>query len=85
MSCLEVRVPSETYALLERAAEIEGQTLSDFVVSAAREAAVRTVDQVERLRLPASDQRLLAEAILDPPTPNRALVRAIKRRQQLLG
>jgi hypothetical protein len=37
---LEARLPNDVHALLKRAAEIEGRTLTDFVVSAAREAAL---------------------------------------------
>jgi len=82
---MSVHFPSETHSLLKRAAEIKGQTIEDFVVSAAREAAARVIEQVDVLRLPAIDQGLLAEAILASPAPNRALVRATKRRHQLLG
>lgn len=84
-SRLEARLPSETYTLLKRAAEIEGRTLSDFVVSAAREAASRTIEKAEVLRLAVDDQKLFAATILNPPAPNAALKRAAKRRRQLLG
>jgi uncharacterized protein (DUF1778 family) len=43
----EARLPNDVYALLKRAAEIEGRTLTDFVVSAAREAACRTIEATE--------------------------------------
>lgn len=82
---LEARLPAETYAMLKRAAEIEGRTLSDFVVSAAREAASRTIEQAQVLRLSAKDQRLFAETILNPPAPNAALKRMAKRHRELFG
>lgn len=82
---LEARLPAEIYAILKRAAEIEGRTLSDFVVAAAREAATRTIEQTEVLRLSAEDQRLFAEAILNPPAPNGAMKRAAKRHRELFG
>jgi uncharacterized protein (DUF1778 family) len=40
---LEARLPNEVHALLKRAAEIEGRTLTDFVVSVVPEAACRTI------------------------------------------
>jgi uncharacterized protein (DUF1778 family) len=82
---LEARLPAETYAILKRAAELEGRTLSDFVVAAAREAATRTIEQTEVLRLSAKDQKLFAKAILNPPAPNAALKRAAKRHRELFG
>lgn len=38
-------------AVLKRAAEIEGRTLTDFVVAAAHEAAKRTIEDNEVIRL----------------------------------
>ena len=37
----------QVHSLLKRAAEIQGRTLSDFVVSVAREAALRVVEDAE--------------------------------------
>ncbi len=85
ISRLEARLPAETYALLKRAAQLPGRTLSDFVVSAAREAAARTIEEAEVLRLAVNDQKLFAEAILHPPRPTAAVRRAAKRRRELLG
>ena len=82
---LEARLPIDVHALLKRAAEIEGRTLTDFVVAAAREAACRTVEQAEIVRLSVEDQRRIAEAILDPPKPAPALRRAFKRHRELFG
>jgi uncharacterized protein (DUF1778 family) len=82
---LEARLPSEVYATLKRAAEIEGRTLSDFVVSAAREAASRTIEEAEVIRLSVQDQKLFVESILNPPAPNAALKRMAKRHRELLG
>lgn len=82
---LEARLPADIYAILRRAAEIEGRTLSDFVVSAAREAASRTIEGTDVLRLSVEDQQQFAEAILHPPKPNAALRRASKRHRGLFG
>ena len=82
---LEARLPADVHALLKRAAEIEGRTLTDFVVTAAREAACRTIEETDILRLSVEDQRQIAEAILNPPSPTPALRRAFKRRRELFG
>jgi uncharacterized protein (DUF1778 family) len=50
---LEARIAPETHALLKRAADLEGRSLTDFVVSAALIAARRTIDRSDILRLSA--------------------------------
>jgi uncharacterized protein (DUF1778 family) len=65
--------------------ELQGRTLTDFVVTAAREAAWRAIEEAEIIRLSIEDQRRIAEAILNPPKRAPALRRAFKRRRQLFG
>jgi uncharacterized protein (DUF1778 family) len=85
VSRLEARLPSDIHAMLKRAAEIEGRTLTDFVVSAAREAASRTIEQTEILRVSAEDQQRIADALLNPPAPSPAMQRAFRRHLELFG
>jgi uncharacterized protein (DUF1778 family) len=82
---LEARLPAEVYAQLKRAAEIQGRSLTDFVVSAAQEAACRTIEAAEVVRLSVEDQARFAAAILDPPEPTEALRRAFAHRRELGG
>jgi uncharacterized protein (DUF1778 family) len=82
---LEARLPADVHALLKRAAEMQGRTLTDFVVTAAREEACRTIEQAEIIRLSVDGQRQIAEAILNPPEPTEALRRAFIRRRDLFG
>ena len=82
---LEARLPADVHALLKRAAEVQGRTLTDFVVTAAREAAIRAIEEVEIIRLSAKDQRVIADVILHPPKPTAALRRAFQRRKKLFG
>jgi len=70
---------------LKRAAEIQGRTLTDFVVASADEAACRAIEQTEIIRLSAEDQRQIAKAILNPPKPTPALRRAARRYRELFG
>uniref|UniRef100_I2PYG3 DUF1778 domain-containing protein n=1 Tax=Desulfovibrio sp. U5L TaxID=596152 RepID=I2PYG3_9BACT len=81
---LEARLPREVHALLKRAADLQGRSLTDFVVAAASEAARRAIEDMEIIRLAAADQRRLAEALLTPPAPAPALVRAFKRHGRLV-
>jgi uncharacterized protein (DUF1778 family) len=82
---LEERLPSDVHALLKRAGEIEWRTLTDFVVSAAREADCRTIAATEMIRLSVEDQRRIAEALLNPPEPTTALKKAFRQRRKFLG
>jgi uncharacterized protein (DUF1778 family) len=76
---LEARLPASVYALLERAAALQGRTLSDFVVSAAHDAAQRTIQDERIIRQCVEDQTRFAQALIDPPAPNAALARAMRR------
>jgi uncharacterized protein (DUF1778 family) len=81
---LAARIPPELHALIKHAAEISGRSMTDFVVEAATAAAQRAVEQSNVMRLSVADSQVLAEALLNPPTPNSALERAFVRRTQLL-
>ena len=82
---LEARLPREVMKRLKRAAEIRGRTLTDFVVSAADEAACRALEETEIIRLSIEGQRQIAAAILNPPAPTAALKKAAKRYCELFG
>jgi len=61
---------------LKWAAELQGRSLTDVVVSAAHEAAQRAIAEQAILRWSAEDQRRFAEALIQPPAPNAALNKA---------
>ena len=82
---LEARVPPEVHALLKRAAELEGRTLTDFVVSAASAAARQTIEDAEIIRLSQEGQKAFVEALLDPPQPAPAMERAFKNREAFIS
>ena len=76
---LEARLPASVHALLKRAAELKGCSISDFVVSAAQDAVQRAIEDNGIIRLSAQDQARFAEALINPPAPNAALKRAMRR------
>lgn len=81
---LEARITPDALAILKRAAEIQGRSLSDFVVAAAQEAAQKTIAETQIIRLAVEDQRALADALLNPPEPNAGLRRARDAHQRLI-
>jgi uncharacterized protein (DUF1778 family) len=81
---IEARIAPDALMLVKRAAELQGRSLSDFVVAAAREAASRAIDEAQIIRLCVEDQRVFAQAVLDPPSPSPALLRAAKAHRELI-
>ena len=73
------RVSSEQKRLLQRGAEIRGQTLTEFVVAAAQEAATRAIVDHEVIELSVRDSRAFAEGMLNPPPINETLRAAARR------
>lgn len=80
----EARIESDVHAAIRRAAELQGRTMTDFVVSAAREAAQRAIADAEVIRLSLADSQRFADAILSPAEPVDALERAIASHDHLL-
>lgn len=81
---IEARIAPDALANVKHAAEIQGRSVSDFVVAAAEEAANRTIERAQIIRLSVEDQRVFAEAILNPPKPTTALRRDFRRHQKLI-
>jgi len=81
---LEARISLDLHAMLKRAAELQGRTMTDFVVAAVQDAAQQAIEKAEVIRLSLADQECFAQALLSPPPPTPALERAMARRSQLL-
>ncbi|MFZ5506649.1 MAG: DUF1778 domain-containing protein [Pseudomonadota bacterium] len=81
---LEARISTDLHGMLKRAAELQGRTMTDFVVAAVQDAAQRAIEQAEVVRLSMADQACFAQALLSPPPAAPALERAFARRDALL-
>lgn len=81
---LEARISTALHTLLKRAAELQGRTMTDFVVAAVQDAAQRAIEQAEVIRLSLADQECFAQALLSPQQPAPALERAFTRRRKLI-
>lgn len=73
---LEARISPDGLAVVKRAAEMQGRSVSDFVVAAAQNAAQKAISDVQVLRLSLADQRAFAAALIQPAEPPPALRRA---------
>lgn len=76
---LEARISSDQKELFVRAAELQGRTLTDFVIASVHEAAVRTIDEMQAIRLTEQESRAFAEAVLNPREPIPGLKAAARR------
>lgn len=84
-SRLEARTTPEVLAIVKRAAELQGRSVSDFVVAAAQDAAYKIIEDAGIIRLSAEDQMRFVDLLLNPHQLAPALVRAKEAHQQLLG
>lgn len=84
-SRIEARIAPEVLAVVKRAAELQGRSVSDFVVTAAQEAAYRTIEETGIIRIAAEDQRRFVDLLLSPAPPSPALERAKEAHDQLFG
>jgi len=81
---LEARVAPDVLAAVKRAAEIQGRSVSDFVVTAAQEVARKTIEEAQIIRLSVADGKRLVESLLNPPKPSRGLKRAFAAHKRLI-
>lgn len=82
---LETRITKEQKELFQRAADIQGRSLTDFVISSVAEAAKQIVQEHEIMILSARDRAVFVEALLNPPEPSSKLQTAARRYKQKMG
>jgi uncharacterized protein (DUF1778 family) len=82
---LEARITPDVLEILKRAAEIEGRSLTDFVVAAASAAARQTIAQTEVIHLSRESAQVFASLLIDPPPPTAAMERARAHHERLIG
>ena len=82
---LEARISPDLHKMLKRAAELQGSTLTQFVVTAVQRAAAQTIEEAEVIRLSLADQSCFADVLGNPPPANSALKRAFEKRGSFLS
>lgn len=81
---IEARIAPDALAVVKRAAEIQGRSISEFVVAAAQEAAHRTIEETHLIRLSTEEQSRFVDLLLNPPEPSPALTRAKEAHAELI-
>ncbi len=82
---LEARVTREQKARLEQAAQLQGRSLTDFIVAVAEDAATRILHERDLLTLSARDRVAFVAALLKPPTLRGRLARAVRRHKRAVA
>ena len=80
---LEARITTDQKALIQRAAELEGRSVTDYVVSSVQDAAKRTVEAHDLLVLSAAESRAFVDALLDPPPISDRLRDSVRRHRAM--
>lgn len=82
---LETRVTAEQKSLIERAAALQGRTVTDFVLTSVQDAARRAIEEHQRLELSVRDSEAFVEALLNPRPANNRLRDTIRRYRETTG
>lgn len=82
---VEARIAPDALAIVRRAAELQGRSVSDFLVAAALKDAHQTIEDAQIIRLSVDDQQRFADLLLNPPTLAPAMQRALKARKRLIA
>ena len=81
----DARLNEEQKLLIQRAAEMEGRSMTDFVLHSAEIAAQKTIEQRAMMTLNARDTSAFVDAILKPASPGPVLRAAARHYRSKLG
>lgn len=80
---IDLRLNEDDKHMIEEAAAMTNQSISQFMVSTASARAAEVIDQHRRLLLNEESWNLVMDAITNPPVPNERLKRAANRLREL--
>ncbi len=81
----ELRMPSAQKSEMEAVAAERGQSLSDFMLSAAQQELERYREHQAVMRLAEADRETFFNALENPPEPGERLTRIFQRRRELIA
>ncbi|WP_041345682.1 DUF1778 domain-containing protein [Nitrobacter winogradskyi] len=82
---LETRVTADQKKLIERAAALQGRTVTDFVLTSVQEAARRAIEDHQTLHLSLRDSQAFVQALMKPLPVNDRLRDTVRRYRQRTG
>jgi uncharacterized protein (DUF1778 family) len=81
----EARVTAEQKSLIERAAALQGRTVTDFVLTSVQDAARRAIEEHHQLELSVRDSEAFVDALLNPKPVNDRLRDTVRRYRERAG
>lgn len=81
----EARLTTEQKELLLIAAEIEGTTLTDFVIRSAQKQARQVIAEHTHIQLSLEDSQAFVESLLNPPEANPRMLAKAREYKQKMG
>src|SRR3984885_12879388 len=82
---LEARVTAEQKSLMERAAALQGRTVTDFVLTSVQDAARRAIEEHHQLALSVRDSEAFVDALINPRPVNDRLQDTVRRYRERTG
>ena len=76
---LEARVTAELKAMFQRAADLRGLTLTDYVINSLVDSSQQVIRDHEVLTLSGRNREVFLEALMNPPPASPKLVAALAR------
>jgi uncharacterized protein (DUF1778 family) len=76
---LEARISKAQKAFLVRAATMQGQSLTDFLIASVQEAAEKVLRAHDVLTLSERDRKRFVATLVKPAAPGKALRQAVKQ------
>lgn len=81
----DARLNEEQKLLIQRAADMEGRTMTDFVLRSAEAAAEQAIRDRSTLVLTARETEAFVNSILHPPEPGPVLRKAARQYKRQMG
>jgi uncharacterized protein (DUF1778 family) len=82
---LEARITAEQKSLIERAAALQGRTVTDFVLTSVQDAARRAIAEHQQIELSVRDGEAFVAALLNPKPVNARLRDTVRRYREATG
>jgi uncharacterized protein (DUF1778 family) len=82
---LETRVTADQKSLIERAAALQGRSVTDFVLTSVQDAARRAIEEHSQLALSVRDSEAFVDALLNPRPVNDRLRETVRRYRERTG
>jgi len=82
---LEARLTAAQKNLIERAAAVQGRTVTDFVLASVQDAARRAIEEHNQLALSVRDSDAFIDALLNPRPVNDRLRETVRRYRSKAG